>query len=277
MAEDARARVALSTQSMSQCGLTRPLPGDSRVSGDSSEVGPPVPIPNTVVKGLSADDTRGTRPRDNRPLPETLFAFAFPAAPASSRGLGRHPFKVEITGSNPVAGTSAWRSWRGAPTRWAASRRSLPRGSWRLRAGRRTFANRARGCPAPTSPPRCRRSRRSARRRAPRGTPSASCCTAALVDLEAQPGPRRQVDVAVLHDPGLACSQPSPRPASTCSWIRKFGTTRIHLHAGRERHRPDRAVGHDVHVVRLGHVGDALQSRRCRRRGRRRAGCSATA
>src|SRR2546423_636008 len=46
-----------------------------RVSGDSSEVGPPVPIPNTVVKGLSADDTRGTSPRDNRPLPEALFAF----------------------------------------------------------------------------------------------------------------------------------------------------------------------------------------------------------
>ncbi len=28
------------------------------------------------------------------------------ALPPSSRGLGRHPFKVEITGSNPVGGTT---------------------------------------------------------------------------------------------------------------------------------------------------------------------------
>src|SRR4029077_12727108 len=30
------------------------------------------------------------------------------ALPPSSRGLGRHPFKVEIRGSNPLGGTTTW-------------------------------------------------------------------------------------------------------------------------------------------------------------------------
>ena len=73
MAEDARVLCRVLHPIDVMC-LDSPL-RTKRVSGDWSEVGPPVPIPNTVVKGLSADDTRGTSPRDNRPLPEALFAF----------------------------------------------------------------------------------------------------------------------------------------------------------------------------------------------------------
>ena len=38
-------------------------------AGDSSDMDPPVPFPNTVVKRVSADDTRGATRRDNTPLP----------------------------------------------------------------------------------------------------------------------------------------------------------------------------------------------------------------
>src|SRR5439155_23405304 len=42
---------------------------DDRLSGDLSAAVPPVPIPNTVVKGRSADDTGGATRRDNRSPP----------------------------------------------------------------------------------------------------------------------------------------------------------------------------------------------------------------
>src|SRR5207247_9214000 len=70
-----------------------------RVSGDSSEVGPPVPIPNTVVKGLSADDTRGTSPRDNRPLPEALSPRPWSLSPTCRAPLGPRSRGRERTGS----------------------------------------------------------------------------------------------------------------------------------------------------------------------------------
>ena len=37
--------------------------------GGQSEVDPPVPVPNTEVKRLSADDTWGGTPWENMPLP----------------------------------------------------------------------------------------------------------------------------------------------------------------------------------------------------------------
>ncbi len=40
-----------------------------------------------------------------RPAPDPLVDSGRPVPP-SSRGLGRHPFKVEIRGSNPLGGTS---------------------------------------------------------------------------------------------------------------------------------------------------------------------------
>jgi hypothetical protein len=43
------------------------------------------------------------RMRLTDPLKRNLYFFL---APPSSRGLGRHPFKVEIAGSNPAGGTT---------------------------------------------------------------------------------------------------------------------------------------------------------------------------
>jgi hypothetical protein len=40
-----------------------------RRTGDSSEEGTPVPIPNTEVKLFSSDDTLGAAPRENRTSP----------------------------------------------------------------------------------------------------------------------------------------------------------------------------------------------------------------
>ena len=37
------------------------------------------------------------------PLKRDLYSYG---SPPSSRGLGRHPFKVEIAGSNPAGGTT---------------------------------------------------------------------------------------------------------------------------------------------------------------------------
>ena len=43
--------------------------------GGLSEAAPPVPIPNTAVKRLSADDTASERAWENRPLPGVLCFF----------------------------------------------------------------------------------------------------------------------------------------------------------------------------------------------------------
>ena len=43
-----------------------------KFSGGYSEGGPPVPIPNTVVKSFSADDTSGATPWESRSLPGIL-------------------------------------------------------------------------------------------------------------------------------------------------------------------------------------------------------------
>ena len=40
-----------------------------RRTGDNSEEGTPVPIPNTVVKLFSSDDTLGVAPRENKTSP----------------------------------------------------------------------------------------------------------------------------------------------------------------------------------------------------------------
>ena len=54
--------------------------------GDQSEADPPVPIPNTEVKRLSADDTWGATLWENRPLPG---CFSLSAAYAGVAFLGR--------------------------------------------------------------------------------------------------------------------------------------------------------------------------------------------
>ena len=45
----------------------------ARSSGGRSEVAPPVPIPNTEVKRLSADDTEGVTLWENMPLPGVFY------------------------------------------------------------------------------------------------------------------------------------------------------------------------------------------------------------
>lgn len=42
--------------------------------GGSSEAAPPVPIPNTVVKRFSTDDTALATAWENRPLPGDFFS-----------------------------------------------------------------------------------------------------------------------------------------------------------------------------------------------------------
>src|SRR5438105_4118147 len=60
------------------CRANRTDPNQSSFSfigsGVLSEVDPPVPIPNTAVKRLSVDDTRGVALRENRPMPGPKFA-----------------------------------------------------------------------------------------------------------------------------------------------------------------------------------------------------------
>jgi hypothetical protein len=56
----------------------------ARDPGDSSGEATPVPIPNTVVKLSSAEDTQGAAPRENRPSPGSFaleVASRSPAAP----------------------------------------------------------------------------------------------------------------------------------------------------------------------------------------------------
>ena len=50
-------------------------------------------------------DAHGLGAAGKRPRPDPLVDSGRPVPP-SSRGLGRHPFKVEIRGSNPLGGTS---------------------------------------------------------------------------------------------------------------------------------------------------------------------------
>ena len=63
----------------------------------------PVPLRQTpAAAGTGARAERRAAGPPRRPLLHSAGA-----SPPSSRGLGRHPFKVEIRGSNPLGGTPA--------------------------------------------------------------------------------------------------------------------------------------------------------------------------
>ena len=62
-----------------------------RFPGGSSEVDPPVPIPNTEVKRLSADDTALARVWENKPLP------GFPQTPRAGSTCPTSPSKIMET------------------------------------------------------------------------------------------------------------------------------------------------------------------------------------
>src|SRR3990172_6568063 len=75
--------------------------------------------------------------RPAEPASPDLDATLAGASPPSSRGLGRHPFKVEIRGSNPLGGTPAVFSRKTVVP--AASTRFLrPAGHERRRSGPRS-------------------------------------------------------------------------------------------------------------------------------------------
>ena len=56
----------------------------ARDPGDPSGEATPVPIPNTVVKLSSAEDTQGAAPRENRPSPGSFAFLGAPHSPAGS-------------------------------------------------------------------------------------------------------------------------------------------------------------------------------------------------
>ena len=97
-------------------GPRRPRRCSRRCSAGSSPSAALMFLAAAVIMGMIWS---GTSRRDGR-----LVHSPGPAAghgPPSSRGLGRHPFKVEIAGSNPAGGTTGppvallssrrWRSW----------------------------------------------------------------------------------------------------------------------------------------------------------------------
>ena len=68
---------------------------------------PARPLPRTRTQRSSFNKIAGyfTLGVERRATSALAIGILIDAAPPSSRGLGRHPFKVEIAGSNPAGGT----------------------------------------------------------------------------------------------------------------------------------------------------------------------------
>ena len=70
----------------------RPVGGGSenkkKLSGGDSGGDPPVPIPNTEVKPVSADGTWGGDPRESRTPPDTIVRAARTGRPSCATGQG---------------------------------------------------------------------------------------------------------------------------------------------------------------------------------------------
>ena len=79
--------------------------------GGAGGVVPPVPIPNTVVKRSSADDTAWATAWDNRPVPGptlTLFcSISYNSTTAARDGavVARRAHNPKVVGSNPTPAT----------------------------------------------------------------------------------------------------------------------------------------------------------------------------
>ena len=66
-----KALIQIGSSRCSRMGLRARCAAEERqVSGGHSDGVPPVPIPNTVVKAVCADDTWGATPWENRSPPE---------------------------------------------------------------------------------------------------------------------------------------------------------------------------------------------------------------
>jgi hypothetical protein len=82
-----------------------------RGPGGAGGVVPPVPIPNTVVKRSSADDTAWATAWDNRPVPGpplTLFcSISYNSITATRDGavVARRAHNPKVVGSNPTPAT----------------------------------------------------------------------------------------------------------------------------------------------------------------------------
>jgi len=86
-----------------------------RGPGGAGGVVPPVPIPNTVVKRSSADDTAWATAWDNRPVPGpslTLFcSISYNSLTATRDGavVARRAHNPKVVGSNPTPATNRGR------------------------------------------------------------------------------------------------------------------------------------------------------------------------
>ena len=69
----------------------------NRIVGVYSDEGPPVPIPNTEVKLISAENTWGAAPWEDRATPTFLFASIAQSVEHAAVNRG-------VTGSSPVWG-----------------------------------------------------------------------------------------------------------------------------------------------------------------------------
>ena len=73
--------------------------------GDNSEEVTPVPIPNTVVKLLSADDTWWATARESRSLPEFKNRALCPVIYSSlAQSVERMTVNHDVVGSSPTGG-----------------------------------------------------------------------------------------------------------------------------------------------------------------------------
>ena len=69
-----------------------------RPSGGTSEVDPPVPIPNTEVKRFSADDTALATVWENKSLPGGLPTIPIPRIPGPSQQI----YRYQMYGTTPA-------------------------------------------------------------------------------------------------------------------------------------------------------------------------------
>ena len=85
--------------------------------GGESGVAPPVPMPNTVVKRSSADDTRVIKPWENRPVPgpfgrsrswshTTAISYTDRHSTRGGAVVARRAHNPKVSGSNPLPATN---------------------------------------------------------------------------------------------------------------------------------------------------------------------------
>ena len=113
MAEGSAARLAREAGPTGSVHVRTTTAARGRGLGGAGGADPPVPIPNTVVKRPSADDTRRAAARDNRPVPgpPTTPAVALVNevhcvyATRDGAVVARRAHNPKVVGSNPTPAT----------------------------------------------------------------------------------------------------------------------------------------------------------------------------